>query len=52
MLPHPPKFTGIFSASVQDSRGEMSLCFLSLQTQGSRAKIARHITYLFALFFF
>lgn len=43
MLPYPPKFTGIFSATVQHSRGEISICFLSLQTQDSRGKFTSQI---------
>lgn len=38
-----PKFRGIFSTTVQHDRGKISLCFLSLQTQDSRAKFTSQI---------
>lgn len=57
MLPHRPKFTGIFSATVQHSRGEISLCFLSSPMQGGRPKFTSQIhlpictVFLFKLYF-
>lgn len=52
-----PKFRGIFSTTVQPDRGKISLCFLSLQTQDSRAKFTSQIhlpvctIFLFNLYF-